>query len=305
MGHVVLNVIALRWAASNHTCCQRSMTTRRSPWRFVPLAVVAVLHAMALSLMFSLLLGLIDKDAELSRFLTQTAHDIGVVQFPILLSMIAVWLAVQPVFWRKLPWAIIAATGCLALFMVSPRTWNFEILCRATALLLGAIILCAVTRCFLRFPPRKVSRQLGLQDLLLWITAIAVTIAAIRSSPFEFLPAIRQLEQFGWHNLTFYLLLGAEYLLLAQLLVIMVMRRRLLWWIVPYVLVVFPLVLLLESWLTTLLLGGPMYFDPEAWGYAGAQMIVLAITLLAWRYSGWLYEEPSPVADAASVGSDS
>jgi hypothetical protein len=135
--------------------------------------------------------------------------------------------------------------------------------------------------------------------LLLWTAAIAISLALTRSTLRDYYGGLKLDE------VRDYLLLAAfttaEDFLLSTLLAIMTLRRKLWPWLIPFTLLLLPATALLDASLISLAFAFPWFLDWAGMLYLCLQMLVLTLTLLAWRYSGLLIAEPIELATSGTL----
>jgi hypothetical protein len=256
------------------------MTNHTSPGRYVPLAIMIALHLLAAA-WCAWTVGL-------SVYVKQLPF---IVLAPLLITYVAVWLAVQPQLWQRMPYAVVAAALLVAWFHASGPMYIYHI--AMLFCLPAGLFQFIVVRSFSGIGSLSWKWRLGVRHLLLWTAAIAISLVLTRSTLSDYYWGLKLDEVRNYLRLA--AIITTEYFLLSTLLTIMTLRRKLWPWLIPFALLLLPATALLEASLISLAFGYPWFFDWEAIFHPGLQMLVLALTLLAWRHSGLL------IADSAEL----
>jgi hypothetical protein len=251
-------------------------TTTRNLMRSLPLALVVALHVVGAVWCL--------RPVGLASPYHQSLP--AAILFPIQISLIAIWLAVQSRLWQRMPWALMAAALVVACYHAVRPHLATEMM--TMHVLPGAVVLMVAVRRFAPLPPADATRRLGLRHLLLWTAAVAVLLVLLRGTVVVLYHTFRTATAIEWQPILFSLIIGIEQAFVAALLAILVLRRTFWPWIMPFVLLLLPVISVLESGLFSVLLDYPWYYEWEGLVYGLLQVTILSATLLAWRHSGLL-----------------
>ena len=250
--------------------------TANSYVRFGPLAAMALVHAAA-ALAAAPSTGSDERIEYLVWF----------VLFPVQFSLIAVWLAVQPSLWQSFPWAIMAAAFLIAWYLLAPRPDDSYYAWMVLPMPVGATIMGPFFR---RYGPGlpPPGARFGVRHLLLWITAAAVTLAVVQTTRSIQLKALENILVLGGDLLLLCCWIALEYCVAVPILVFMIRIRRFRRWFPWFVLGYFPVMLMIDAALMSMITSTPFVMDSEGLLYSFLQIALLVATLLAWRQSDWL-----------------